>query len=286
MKIKDNELREVLSAIESDLNKAFDLSKDSLLAKAAPEDEKEAPPEGSESAAGDASASAPAESPAPELPPGDASASASPAPEMSDSAPQAPQDPAADAAPLTPEALQAEYSQLAPEELDMHIKAALAAKEALAASAAPAPDQSAPPMPPESAPAMPPAAPPAMKAEIKPEGNGGEMKPVKKSEPEVDPRDEKLQALEAVIKSQNEDIAALTKAVTMVLERPERKAVTSVAFLGKSEPEAKPVSASEARAKLNSLIPSLSKSERDLVLDFYAGRVGVDKLATILDKAK
>jgi hypothetical protein len=321
MRIKDTELKAVLAAIEDDLNKAFESKKEDLLAKAAGDKPDDAPAEASDSDPASASSAAPDTS-APASAPPDAAASApadagAPPPGAAPADPAAPQE-----APLTPEALQAEYSQLAPEELDMHIKAALAAKEALMASAAPAgmpADASAapaspagsppagPPAPPAASPA--PGAPPdAMKAEITSQkkaqgghdgafpaikggadgGKGGRFTGTPAS---ITTKSEEQLELEKLVKSQAEDIENLTKAVKMVLERPERKAVTSIAYLNKSEPvvpaEVKKVfTPAEARAKLNDLIPTLTKSEREIVHDFYAGKVDASKLAPILDKAK
>lgn len=98
---------------------------------------------------------------------------------------------------------------------------------------------------------------------------------------------------EAVVKSQAEDIENLTKSIKMVLERPERKAVTGMSqiqYLKKSEDTApaeapKTFTHDEARAKLNGLIPSLSKSERDLVVGYFEKRVKLSDLEPILAKA-
>lgn len=310
-KIKDSDLKQVIAALEADLNEAFEGSKASLV-KAEGDDEKKGPPESS-----DDSASPPASdsaSPAADAPPGDsAGGSAPPSPEMAGASAPAPQaDPAAPQQgdqPLTPEALQAEYAQLPPEELDMHIQAALAAKEALAASAGAgaggppgASPAGAPPagpaggMPPPGASPSPDASsqmmPPAMKQEMSShkKANGGMIK-------SEDIRAE-LDAIKAahaaeiadLQKSYKEDVENLTKAITLVVERPERKAVTSISYLKKTEtaPEApaKTFSPAEVKAKLNELIPSLSKSERNLILDYYSGKVKIDALTSIVEKIK
>lgn len=135
--------------------------------------------------------------------------------------------------------------------------------------------------------------PPAMKKEMSShkQANGGMVKS------EIDFKAElaaikNAQAAEiaALQKSYKEDVENLTKAITMVVERPERKAVTGISYLKKTEsaPSAptKAFSPAEAKAKLNELIPSLSKSERGLILDFYSGKVKVDALASIFDKIK
>lgn len=319
-KIKDAELRSVLSALEADLSHAFEAVKPRLLkADDGSQDDKAPPAEASDDSASppadDASTPPP---PAMDAPP----ASAPPAPPMAppggappDAAAPAPgQDPAAEAS-LTPEALQAEYAQLAPEELDMHLQAAMAAKQALAAASAPptAPGMAPPASPAPAAPDV--SAPPALKAEksasavagtpgTHDKANGGQTK-VGKSE--TDGKFEALQATvvvlqsalkksqddaAAIAKSNKEDIEAVTKAVTMVLERPERKAVTGMSqieYVKKSEPAVvaapkKDFTAAEAKEKLIELIPKLSKSERDLVVKFNVGMAKIDEIAPILEK--
>lgn len=374
---KDDELRAVIAEMSSQLDAVWQISKSELLAKAAPED-KDKPDGGGSPEADPASSdsSAPASDPA---------ASAAPAP--AESAPADPSmgapggapggapagamgDPAAQQdQPLTPEALQAEYSQLAPEELDMHIKAALAAKEALAASAsAMAPDAAS--AAPAGAPAGAPA-PMAMKGEMSEASSSsssssssigkGEFSSATSSEDSIDkdelsqggmdhnaahkdqinqkkgslppggmshnvpskdaidkgelhgsynknsggkisggkmaksedPRDSKIAELEALVKAQSDnlqmahgDIENLTTAVKMVLERPERKAVTTVAALvkGESTGEEKTMfTPAEAQQRLRDLIPTLNKSERDLVGEFYAGKVKASALAPIFE---
>ena len=155
----------------------------------------------------------------------------------------------------------------------MHIQAALAAKEALSAS--PGGPGAAPPPPPSAA-----ASPGADLPPVSP-GPGPAMKS------EQDPR---VKELESLVKSQAEDIANLTKAVTMVLEQPKRRAVTSVSYLKKTEsaPEQAPVAftPAQARAKLSAALPSLSKAELELVKGFYTGAVKAEALAPIFDKLK
>lgn len=325
-KIKDAELRAVLAALETDLNTAFEAAKPGLLAKADDGSKKDVPP--SESTDDSVSPPADAGSPAPSLPPAPPAASAG-APPASPSPAGAPPagmppagDPAAEAS-LTPEALQSEYAQLSPEELDMHLQAAMAAKEALAASAAPAgmPPAGAPPAGPAASPAgMPP---PAMKSEAGATGtggtpsthekaSGGQEKEVHKSEDGA-PQEkgkwkrlakaqaEQLQTLQKALdemrtvtaaqgKSHAEDVQNLTKAVTLVLERPERKAITGVSqieYIKKSEAPVevkKTFTPAEAKAKLNELIPVLSKSERDLLVRFAVGQAKLEELQPVLDK--
>jgi len=115
--------------------------------------------------------------------------------------------------------------------------------------------------------------------------SGGQM--VKKSEKAVDPRDAKIAELESLVKTQAGDIQNLTSAVKMVLERPERKAITTIAALSKHEaPDQgkKEFTAAEAREYITSLAPRLNKAERELMFDFYGGKVKADKLAPIFEK--
>lgn len=338
IKVKDSELKAVIAALESDMQAAFETSKTGLLAKA-DGDDKSPPAEASDDSAtppgdgppgGDAGGppSAPTPSPGPD-------AAASAAPEAG--APAAPGamppggDPAAagPGAPLTPEALQAEYAQLSPEELDMHLQAAMAAKEAVAAAAqpmgaggppapggmpagAPPPGAASPAGPPppgmgasaSPAPAGSPPPPDALKAELSAQtGTGGAPSTVKEAtggkmsksendaltqlQADMASMKKSLADKDAALQSAREDVEILTKSVTMVLSRPERKAVTGINYFSKSDaaPEAKKAfTPAEAKAKLAELIPSLSKSERDLVVQFSTGKVGADKIAPILEK--
>jgi len=284
-KITDKAVLATIAALEAELNDA------AMLAKAEPEGPPAESSDDSASPSADdaspSSAPAPAEdasAPAPEAP--------SAPPEAAPASPEAPagvQDPAAQAqGPLDPAALQAEYSQLPPDQLDMHIQAALAAKEALAgaANAGAASPAAAPPMaPPAASPAASPA-PMVAKGEIK---TGKEQGGMVKSEAAA--LREELAALKKSLTEKDEDVQLLTKAVKMVIEKPERKAVTSMAqlqYLGKSEVQAAPKAVftkAEAEAKLSAVLPSLTKSERDLVVQYSLGRVKIDALSSILEKA-
>lgn len=286
LKIKESELQELLEEVAGDLAKAFESEKEKLakaegsaetspMAKDAPPPTEETPGEASASASGapDASADAP---PVPEASESTMSPDGAPAPDG--------MDPAADAgAALTPEALQAEYCKLPPEELDMHIKAALAAK---AATAAPAPDAGmAPPSPdmsaPPAGPSAPPMGPPAMKAELNLNASAQGGKITHKHEREI-------AELRDLVKSQAEDTENLTKAIKFMLEAPQRKAVTSVAHLPKVESEKAPMTRSDVHKRLNELSqrPDLKKSDRQLINDFFDGKVKADKLAPLFEDSK
>lgn len=230
-------------------------------------------------------------------------------------------DPAAEQSQaLTPEALQAEYSKLSPEELDMHIKAALSAKAMVAGSpdaggmGAPPMDGSAgPPPPPMGAspspggmPPPPPGAgaggpppppmmpPPTMKNELtaSPERNGKDsIDSLGKSEFQAmnKKNSEELESLRNLMKSQAEEIETLTKIAQKLAEQPLRKAVTSVAHLPKTAAEGPKEftrASIQAHLKTVSSNPNLKKSDRQLINDFYDGRVKIDRLAHLFEDAK
>lgn len=205
---------------------------------------------------------------------------------------------------VDPEAVKAEIMKLG---LDDAKKVFMAVKEAMialmgqdpdAAPADPAPpaappvappaSPSAPPVPPPaspSAPPVPPPAPPVMddmahKAEIKSEGCGGQ---IKKAE------DEEIASLKKTVEEQNTVIDQLVKAVKMVVERPERKAVTSVAYMAKSEPSPEiTLSRPEIIQKLNDVIvaksETLSVSDRDAIRGYCAGHVPATQIAHLVNK--
>jgi len=294
LKIKESELKALLDEVASDLSKAFESEKGQLAKAALSNAEMEKSALAKDDAPGeesspDESASAPPAGPpdesAPPMP--EEGSESAPPPDASASPDMAPSpegmDPAADqSAALTPEALQSEYSKLAPEELDMHIKAALAAKAAVAG----APDASAgaPPMGASAPPGAPPMDPMAMKSELSVDqkANGGQ---ISKSEKHYD---DEIESLKALVKSQAEDTENLAKALKLVLEQPMRKAVTSVAHLPKAETEKAPLTRASVNARLKelSMKPDLKKSDRQLINDFYDGRVSADKLAPLFEDYK
>jgi predicted DNA-binding ribbon-helix-helix protein len=153
------------------------------------------------------------------------------------------------------------------EELEMHFKAMMAAKSAMHA-----PEQSAPPALP--APEMAPA--PAMKSE-----KSDFMKMSKAQDTEIE-------SLKALIKAQAEDTDNLSKALKLIIEQPVRKAITGVSHLAKTEVEKAPLTRAGLDAKLKKIAqnPSLNKSERELINDFYDKRVGADSLASLFEDYK
>ncbi len=224
-----------------------------------------------------------------------------------------------------PQVLQAEYAKLPPEVLKAHYlacKAALwsvvgqddgsagAAPDAAAAPAAPAPDAAAagaPPVPgadptagaavpppapapaPDASAAVPPPAaspspspdlpPPAQKAEmsINAEANGGK---ITKSE-----REAQLESELAKVQGLTKSLVELT---TKLIQRPQRKAVTALSELGKSEPSTPTVNVesmtkSEIIARLNEKARGeLKKSDRELINSFCVGSADVKQIAHLL----
>lgn len=286
------EMTGILAELEADLKKSAAEIEAQALAKAdgdEPQEDPAASSGGKDStspAADSAVADAPpAADPAATMPPADASA--------------APADPAAAQPQLTPEALQAEYSQLPPEELDMHIQAALAAKEALQGAAAPAgmppaapgPAAGAPPGADPAASAGGPPPPPMGKEEMKinSENTGGKISKseqliadvLKKFEAKI------VDAIAASKKEQQEDIENLAKAVKHVLETPVRRAVTSVADVSGSLKKNE-TSGEMTRAQADDFIKEnahkMTKSERDLWLQFVDNKVPAAKLVPMLER--
>jgi hypothetical protein len=279
-KIKDIELQEVLQAVAADLEASYKAEKEALL-KALPEESaEELPVSPSATPASSDSDSAPAASPA-EAP------AASPAPEAHPDVPGEEGE-----APLSAEALAAEYAQLPPEEFAMHLQAIEMAQQAMAAQGASPASNASPPAAPPPAAASPSAPPEAMKSEVPAAGSvaaqgashekasGGQEeqgKEMSKSEP-------KFAELEALVKSQAAELANVGKILEHMLARPERKSITSIAELAKSEPEPQTFTPAEVKKKLFDLIPSLSKSERAVVLDYYDGRASLSAMKPILAK--
>ena len=287
------ELAAIVAELDADLKKgeaeaAASLKKDE--GKPPEKDDSSSPADDAASAGPDAASPAPDASAPPAGGPPDASAGAPP-----DASAAPAGDPAAQQPGLTPEALQAEYSQLSPEELDMHLQAAMAAKEALAASAGPA--AGAPPMAPPGAPAgaPPPAAPPAMgPPEASASAGGPPPPPMGKTGKDMNINSENTGgkisksevALAALVKSQSEDIEILTRAVKTILETPVRKSVASIVDAGVpfQKTEVKTLARRDVDNFIKDNASKMTKSERDLWLDFVDKKVGPEKLAPMLER--
>lgn len=260
-KIKSSTLQAMLDEVAQDFIQALDVKEKSLAKNELAKDDVPEPEQGGEEQSAskpDAmdTGSAPA---APEAAPAEAQ------PEMPPEAEGQPQDPAADAS-MDEGALQAEYSKLSPEELEMHLKAAMAAKAALSPPA-------------EEAPA--PAPEPEMKAEESMEDSKEESK---EESAELSKAMAEIAELKALSKAQSDEIAMLQVGIQKLVDRPERKAVTSVsAPLAKSTKE---WTKESIHSHLKSLTQSgkLKKSDRDLVSDFYCGVVSIEKLSHLFEE--
>lgn len=234
----------------------------------------EASPEASPSAPPGAPSGAPAGEPS--APPMDPSAPPGPPP----SEPGAPGAEGAPAAGPSFEELVTLYSQLPPEDFEAHAAAIQAAAQARSgAGGAGTPPGAAPSAAPSAPPGAPPSAPP-----------GGQ--PAFKSE------DSKalataLKTIETLTKSQAEQkqaIEALGKVVTM----PQRRAVTGITFIpmqkteeaAAAEKSFESMTKSELHDRLVKMTASdgLKKSERDLITDFYLGKVPRKDLAPIFKR--
>ena len=287
--MKKSELENILKDVELELAD-FMKSQTNELRKAADESGEGEDSAGEAGPGPDASATAPAPAG-----PEDASAGA-PEGEGSPEAPGAEGAPAPEGAPADPAAqgaegeqvdpaqLEAEYSQMPPEMLKAHFLACKSAVEKLMGAGAGPEAGGAPPPGPEAgpgagAPPAPPAGPPpAMKAEkpmAQPSGSVKGTGTIKANGENDMGKSENFKTLEA-------QIEALTKAVSLIVERPIRKAMTGADFT--SQPEQKLMTKSEITAKLaeKTADPKLSKNDRSLVNDFYDGRVGFDKIAHLL----
>lgn len=294
--VKGSTLQAMLEDVAQDFISALELKQEALakseqLRKDAPppKEEDSAPEEGSESKP-DASASPEASDAPPAAPEASdapvAAPDASPSPDAGAPAPDAGMgDPAADQA-LDPAALQAEYAKLSPEELDMHLQAAMAAKQALEGAAAPAPDAGAPaPAPAAPAPAAPA---PEMKSEAPAaKGDGSGKIEMAKSE-DLSKALSELEELKKLAKTQSEEIAALQAGIQKAVNTPDRKAVTAVSHVTR-EVNAGAASKEWTREGIHSHLKTLSasgklaKSDRDLINDFYCGVVKIDKLAHLFE---
>lgn len=292
MSIKGSTLEKMIEDVAQDFADALALKKESLAKSESlrkdfppakdedskPEEASESKPDASASPAPDAASPAPEASDAPSAAP-DAGA---PAPDAGAApAPDAGMgDPAADQA-LDPAALQAEYAKLSPEELDMHLQAAMAAKQALEGAAGPAaPDAGGP-------------APAAPAPEMKSEASAGEKSKADELEKSVVAKSEQLnkamgelEELKKLVKTQSEEIAVLHAGIQKAVNTPDRKAVTTVSHVTREvSAPAKEWTKDGIHSHLKTLTASgkLAKSDRDLINDFYCGVVKIDKLAHLFE---
>jgi len=248
-----------------------------------------ASPDGAGSDDGSASAGPPPGADASAPPPGADDGSA---PADASASPDASADPAADQGPIDPQALMAEYSKLSPEDQKLHymcLKQVLmqtlagAGADDGSGAAPPAPDASAAAAPPPAAapaPAPDASAPaPALKAEIgmkeDPKANG--ENPLHKTEAEFNA------AVSAQVQAA---VGPLVKAVKHVLEAPLRKSISSIADLPAAAPtvDVSKMSREQMRGKLREKLQAgtLSKSDKDLMIQFDVGKVKADQIAHLL----
>jgi hypothetical protein len=240
----------------------------------------EGSPEGSPapSAPGSAPMSEPPPSAPPSAPPADPSAAAEPPPADA-GAPGA--DAGAGAGPSFEE-LVTLYSQLPPEDFEAHAAAIQAAAQARSGAGAGPAGAGAPPAP-AGAPSAPPAPAPS-----------APMEPAFKSEDSKKLNDA-LKTIEDLKKSMGEQktvIEALGKVVTT----PQRRAVTGVTFIpmqkteepATSQKKFQDMSKSELHEALKTMTAGseMKKSERDLVTDFYLGKVERKALAVLFKDTK
>ena len=172
-------------------------------------------------------------------------------------------------APISDEELKEIYGSMAPEELQRHF---MAIREILRGAQQPSPEAG----------AQPPAAPPA------PAGA-----PMAMSEKENGMNKTEQAEFEA-LKKKNQELEASLGRLATVMEvalRPERKAVTDIAYIQKSEndkPEGKELSKAEVRALANEKCKdkSLSKNDRDAISDFLLRGEQSEKVMQIIKGGK
>lgn len=291
--IKSSTLQAMLDDVANDFIDALKTKQESLskseLRKDFPpakEDESEPSKEASDSAPADASASpapeatdAPAAAPAP-----GADAPVAPDAGAAPGADAGMGDPAAEQQ-LDPAALQAEYAKLAPDELEMHLQAAMAAKQALAGAPAPGMGD------PAAAPAPAPAAPaPEMKSEATDAKKDELEKSVIAKSEALNKAENETAELKKLLKAQSDEIASLHAGIQKIVNVPDRKAVTAVSHTVTREVAAPGSSKEWTKESIHNHLktitqnPSLKKSDRALVTDFYCGVVTIDKLAHLFEE--
>lgn len=294
MKIKDSALKALIAEVEAEIGTLLK-SEGEKLAKAADSLDEKAEEMKDKQEENSPAAEAPSEDPSAEdsaeasAPMGDKAPEAEASPEASadEEKEQSPEEQSPEEASkdemqaqqgeeMNPEALKAEYMKLSPDELEMHFMAAKSAMEMLMGQHKDAPAQD------KAAPA------PAMKAEEKDhkehkehkEHKDKEHKDLDKSEKITitNPSDERLKELEA-------QVEGLVKALDLALGQPMRKAVTSVAFVPRTEEAKAPLNKSEVVEKLKEITKQpLKKSDRELINRYCLGEVEVDKIQHLLQE--
>lgn len=229
-------------------------------------------PEAKEDKPEDQAPPAPApEASAPEAPAGDGAPSDAPAPEAEGAPGEAALEQESADAPISDEELKQIYGSMAPEELQRHF---MTIREILR-GAQPGADAGAQAPAPEAAPAPQAGAPMAM------------------SEKETAVDKESAKKIEDLQKK-NEELEKSLGRLAMVMEtvfKPERKAVTDIAYIKKSEAEGqedKQFSKTEIRTLANEKCKdrSLSKSDRDALNDYLLREGSSDKVIQIIKGGK
>lgn len=294
MKISSNELRAILEEVEAELEPLLRSEKD-RLSKAVGDEEGSSPSASSASPMGQEASKSPGRDMLPEeksggpVGGGEESPALSPGGEASPAgAPEGADEGGEAGAEGQVEALAAEYAKLPPEELEMHLMALQAAMQKLGGgaegSAGGSPAGSPAPAGPEASPALKKelsASPEASKAK-KAEKSVEKSYTKKEKSAEESSKSESSEKSSPMSKSEfdalNAKVDVALKAVEF-LTRPMRKAVTEAA-----DAPSKSWSRPEVTEKLKAVTanPSLAKSDRQLVNEFYDGRVSLDRIAHLL----
>jgi hypothetical protein len=95
-----------------------------------------------------------------------------------------------------------------------------------------------------------------------------------------------LNAAESKIAELTAQVEGLAKAVEAALSRPQRRAVTSVSFLGKSEVGDKEPTREEIKERLSEVAksPTLKKSDRERIISYTVGNIGYEQIKDLLKK--
>lgn len=258
----DRLVKEVGLALGEEFRKAEEAEK-ARLAKAADEGPPPPPPAGPP--------------PEGEPPPGGAGEGSAP-PAGPEGPPPEGEPPPGEGGPVDQAQLEQIYAQMSDEELKTHYLALKAVIVARAGGGAPGGPEGAAPAPTGVSGGGSPPPPPMGKSEFIGPPNGG---PIQKSETDL-----KVEALEKSIKG-------LVDVFEKVLTRPQRKAITGIEWIAKSEDTAtkstaKPVeqlTRAEIKARLNEVAKrtDLEKSDRSRITQYFYGDLSVDEIKDLLE---
>lgn len=98
-------------------------------------------------------------------------------------------------------------------------------------------------------------------------------------------KDAEIELLKAQVEEQNKALESLVNIVGVVLSKPERKAITGISFIKKSEDQGgSEPSREQVKAKLNEVAknPKLSKSDRLAIDKYTVGSIGYDGVKHLL----